>query len=80
MHVVLIYDKRNFASLPGAGSLIQAELTKRVQREFPEATVAVKAMQRNGLETDGTKNDKATLARIVEEMFEESAEWLNVYE
>ncbi|HEY0209936.1 DinI-like family protein [Acerihabitans sp.] len=80
MHVKLIYDKRNFGSLPGADSLILAELTKRVQQTFPDAGVETKPMQRNGLDTDASKSDKAILARIVEEMFDDSAEWLTVAE
>jgi hypothetical protein len=39
MFVELIYDKRNFAGLPGARETILNELTKRMQRIFPEAEV-----------------------------------------
>ncbi len=39
MFVELIYDKRNFAGLPGAREAILNELTKRMQRIFPEAEV-----------------------------------------
>ncbi|WP_413727084.1 DinI-like family protein [Sodalis sp. RH19] len=80
MHVELIYDKRNFTALPDAGGLILAELTKRVQQVFPAAEVNIKPMQRNGLDTDASKSDKAILARIVEEMFDDSAEWLTLAE
>ncbi|AIX51475.1 MULTISPECIES: DinI-like family protein [Pantoea] len=76
MFVELIYDKRNVAGLPGAREMIQAELEKRVQRVFPEAEVRVKPMERNGIDTDLSKNDKATVARIVEEMFDEADMWL----
>jgi len=76
MLVELIYDKRNMDGLNGASQAIQAELEKRVQRVFPDAVVKVKPMQRNGIDTDASKGDKAILARIVEEMFDESAEWL----
>lgn len=76
MRVELIYDKRNFGSLTDAGSLILTELTKRVHQVFPDAEVKIKPMQRNGLETDASKSDKAILARIVEEMFDDAAEWL----
>jgi hypothetical protein len=34
MFVELIYDKRNFAGLPGARETILNELTKRMQRIF----------------------------------------------
>lgn len=44
MFVELIYDKRNFAGLPGARETILNELTKRMQRIFPEAEVRVKPM------------------------------------
>lgn len=43
MFVELIYDKRNFAGLPGAREAILNELTKRMQRIFPEAEVRVEA-------------------------------------
>ena len=52
------------------------ELEKRVQRVFPELEVRVKPMERNDIETDMSKNDKATLARIIEEMFDEADMWL----
>lgn len=76
MLVELIYDKRNMDGLNGASHVIQAELEKRVHRVFSDAVVKVKPMQRNGIDTDASKGDKAILARIVEEMFDESAEWL----
>lgn len=76
MFVELIYDKRNVAGLANAGELIREELEKRVQRVFPQATVTVKAMQANGVKTDASKSDKATLMRIIEEMFEEADQWL----
>ena len=72
----LIYDKRNVAGLPGAREMILRELEKRVQRVFPEIEVRVKPMERNAIETDLSKNDKATVARIVEEMFDEAEMWL----
>ncbi len=76
MFVELIYDKRNVAGLPGAREMILRELEKRVQRVFPEIEVRVKPMERNAIETDISKNEKATLARIIEEMFEEAEMWL----
>ncbi|QKJ87565.1 DinI family protein [Paramixta manurensis] len=76
MFVELIYDKRNVAGLPGANDIIHQELEKRIQRAFPNAEVKVKPMQRNAIETDASKNDKAIMARIIEEMFEEADMWL----
>lgn len=76
MFVELIYDKRNVAGLANAGELIQSELEKRVNRVFPDAEVRVKAMQANGIKSDASKSDKAVIARIVEEMFEEADQWL----
>ncbi|XBS69039.1 DinI-like family protein [Acerihabitans sp. KWT182] len=78
MRVELIYDKRNVSGLPNAGALIEAELSKRVHRVFPSADVKVKAMQANGINTDATKQEKAVLNRLVEEMFDEADEWLIV--
>jgi len=76
MFVELIYDKRNVAGLANAEQLILDELEKRVQRVFPEAEVRVKPMQANGIKSDASKNDKSTLMRIIEEMFEEADQWL----
>jgi len=33
-------------------------------------------MQRNAIDTDASKGDKAIMARIIEEMFEEADMWL----
>ncbi|ENF8201550.1 DinI-like family protein, partial [Salmonella enterica] len=52
MFVELIYDKRNVEGLPGARSIILNELTRRVQRIFPDADVRVKPMQANSLHSD----------------------------
>lgn len=76
MFVELIYDRRNVAGLPGAREMILEELEKRVHRVFPALEVRVKPMERNAIDTDMSKNDKATLARIIEEMFEEAEMWL----
>jgi hypothetical protein len=76
MFVELIYDKRNVAGLPGAREMIREELEKRVHRVFPDIEVKVKPMERNAIDTDLSKNDKATVARIVEEMFDEAEMWL----
>ncbi|AUX72507.1 DinI-like family protein [Erwinia pyrifoliae] len=76
MYVELIYDKRNVAGLPNAEQLILNELEKRIQRVFPDAQVKVKPMQANGVKTDASKSDKSTLLRIIEEMFEETDQWL----
>ncbi|MFG1172929.1 DinI-like family protein [Erwiniaceae bacterium CAU 1747] len=76
MFVELIYDKRNVAGLANAEQLILGELEKRVQRVFPDALVKVKPMQANGVKSDASKTDKATLMRIIEEMFDEADQWL----
>ncbi|EIQ7158224.1 MULTISPECIES: DinI family protein [Enterobacteriaceae] len=72
MFVELACDKRNVAGLPGASSIILAELTKRVHRIFPDAEVKVKPMQANTLNSDCTKTEKERLNRMLEEMFEET--------
>lgn len=76
MRIELIYDKRNVGALRNATEIISAELTKRVRRVFSDAEVKVKAMQANGVSSDASKQDKATLNRLIEEMFEEADEWL----
>jgi hypothetical protein len=76
MFVELVFDKRNVAGIPGAGEIIKAELTKRVHRIFPDAEVKVKPMQANGLNSDASKSDREKLNRMLEEMFEESDQWL----
>ncbi|WP_419235845.1 DinI family protein [Serratia fonticola] len=76
MFVELVFDKRNVAGIPGADEIIKAELTKRVHRIFPDAEVKVKPMQANGLNSDASKSDREKLNRMLEEMFEESEQWL----
>jgi len=77
MFVELIYDKRNVAEFPNARELILAELEKRVDRVFPAAEVKVKPMVTNSsINTDASKGDKAKLAAVIEEMFEEADMWL----
>ncbi|GAA3593869.1 DinI family protein [Gibbsiella greigii] len=78
MFVELVFDKRNVAELPGAADIIKAELTKRVHKVYPDADVRVKPMQANGLNTDASKTEKEKLSRLLEEMFEESDQWLVV--
>ena len=77
MFVELIYDKRNFAGLPGAREAILNELTKRMQRIFPEAEVRVKPMMTlPAINTDASKHEKELISRTVQEMFEEADMWL----
>ncbi|GAL39208.1 putative virulence protein MsgA homolog, partial [Citrobacter freundii ATCC 8090 = MTCC 1658 = NBRC 12681] len=59
MFVELVYDKRNFDGLPGAKDIILGELTKRVQRIFPDADVRVKPMMTlSAINTDASKHEK----------------------
>ncbi|EHZ4102937.1 DinI family protein [Salmonella enterica] len=76
MFVELVYDKRNVEGLPGARSIILNELTRRVQRIFPDADVRVKPMHVNALNSDCTKTEKERLNRMLEEMFEGADMWL----
>lgn len=76
MFVELVYDKRNVQGLDGAREIILAELTKRVHNIFPDAEVKVKPMQANGLNSDASKSDREKLNRMLEEMFEDSDNWL----
>ncbi|EJY5553815.1 DinI family protein [Salmonella enterica] len=76
MFVELVYDKRNVEGLPGARSIILNELTRRVQRIFPDADVMVKPMHANALNSDCTKTEKERLNRMLEEMFEGADMWL----
>lgn len=76
MFVELVYDKRNVEGLEGAQEIILAELTKRVHTVFPVASVRVKPMQANAVNSDCTKTEKEKLNRLVEEMFEEAEFWL----
>ncbi|WP_320732789.1 DinI family protein [Enterobacter roggenkampii] len=76
MFVGLVYDKRNVEGFTGAREIILSELTKRVHRIFPDATVNVKPMQANSLNSDASKSDREKLNRMLEEMFEESDMWL----
>uniref|UniRef100_UPI0013DB3DEB DinI-like family protein n=1 Tax=Serratia marcescens TaxID=615 RepID=UPI0013DB3DEB len=56
--------------------IIKAELRRRVHRVFPDAEVKVKPMQTNGLISDANKSDREKLNRLLEDMFEESEQWL----
>lgn len=76
MFVELIFDQRNVKGLPDAAEIIKAELTRRVHRVFPDAEVKVKPMQTNGLISDANKSDREKLNRLLEDMFEESEQWL----
>ncbi|GAA0519940.1 MULTISPECIES: DinI family protein [Tatumella] len=76
MFVELVYDKRNVEGLENAKEIILEELTRRVHKIFPEASVRVKPMQANGLNSDASKSDREKLNRMLEEMFEESDMWL----
>ncbi|MCS2172579.1 DinI family protein [Scandinavium sp. TWS1a] len=77
MFVELIYDKRNFAGLPGAQEKILNELTRRVQQIFPEADIRVKPMMTlPAINTDASKHEKEQISRAVQEMFEEADMWL----
>ncbi|MEA1065513.1 DinI family protein [Apirhabdus apintestini] len=76
MYVELVYDKRNVSGLTGANEIILDELTRRVHRIFPSATVRVKPMQANALNSDASKSDREKLNRMLEEMFEEADMWL----
>lgn len=76
MFVELVFDKRNVKGMDNADEIILAELTKRVHGIFPAADVRVKPMQANSLNTDASKSDKEKLNRMLEEMFEESDQWL----
>ncbi|PNF10132.1 virulence protein MsgA [Enterobacter cancerogenus] len=77
MFVELVYDKRNVQGLDGAREIILAQLTKRVHNIFPDAEVKVKPMQANGLNSDASKSDREKLNRMLEEMFEDSDNWLS---
>ena len=67
------------AGVPNAHALILAELTKRVRGTFPEAEVKVKPMVTlSSINTDVSKAQKAVLAGIVEEMFDDAGNWLGV--
>lgn len=79
MYVELIYDKRNFEGISDAKALIHAELTKRVHGTFPDADVKVKPMVTlSSINTDANKAQKAVIAGIVEEMFEDAGNWLAI--
>jgi hypothetical protein len=79
MLIELIYDKRNMAGVPNVNALILAELTKRVHCTFSDAGVKVKPMVTlSSINTDASKAQKAVLAGIVEEMFDDANEWLGI--
>ncbi|CDI20475.1 Gifsy-2 prophage MsgA (modular protein) [Klebsiella pneumoniae subsp. pneumoniae BJ1-GA] len=64
MFVELIYDKRNFAGLPGAREAILNELTKRMQRIFPEAEVRAARRAPGPLPGDGARGGRSVRSRL----------------
>lgn len=77
MFVELVYDKRNFDGLPGAKDIILGELTRRVNRIFPDAEIRVKPMMTlPAINTDASKHEKELISAVVQEMFEEAEFWL----
>ncbi|GAB7260883.1 hypothetical protein DZS_30580 [Dickeya ananatis] len=43
---------------------------------FPDAEIKVKPMQANAINSNASKQDKSTINRIIEDMFNEADEWL----
>ncbi|XXD09547.1 DinI family protein [Klebsiella sp. R445] len=77
MFVELVYDKRNFEGLVGARESILNELTKRMNKIFPDADVRVKPMMTlPAINTDASKHEKEQISRVVQEMFEEADMWM----
>ena len=64
MFVELIYDKRNFAGLPGAREAILNEVRVKPMMTLP------------AINTDASKHEKELISRTVQEMFEEADMWL----
>lgn len=77
MFVELVYDKRNFEGLVGARESILNELTKRMNKIFPDADVRIKPMMTlPTINTDASKHEKELINRTVQEMFEETDMWM----
>ncbi|GAB7194327.1 hypothetical protein OS31_42990 [Dickeya oryzae] len=43
---------------------------------FPDAEIKIKPMQANAINSNASKQDKSTINRIIEDMFNEADEWL----
>ncbi len=59
MFVELVYDKRNVQGLEGGNHPDRADKTRAP--DFPDASVTVKPMQANGLNSDASKSDRESL-------------------
>lgn len=77
MHVILSIDTNN-PTFPKNGLLIvQAELAKRISRNYPQAKVTVKSSSTNGFKFDDVKEAQQKIIKtLVEEMFDEADQWL----
>lgn len=77
MKITLNVDTNNPAFPKNGIAIVQAELSRRIGRKLPEADVVVKPASTNGLKFDGMKETQQKIVKtLVEEMFEESDQWL----
>lgn len=77
MRVEVTVDKTK--PLPsGAIEALTAELSKRVNRQFPDATVQVRYAAANGLSVmGGAKTDRVVIGELLQETWESADEWFN---
>ncbi|GKX53298.1 DinI-like family protein [Budvicia aquatica] len=79
MRVEITIDKRNQRQLPGDGvSVVEAELHKRLLKKYPDTGIRVRFSSATNINvTGGSKDESAAVRKIVEQMFEESDEWMS---
>lgn len=77
MRVEVTVDKTK--PLPsGAIEALTAELSKRVNRQFPDAIVQVRYAAANGLSVmGGAKTDRVVIEELLQETWESADEWFN---
>ncbi|KAB1512024.1 DinI-like family protein [Photobacterium damselae] len=68
------------AGLPKDGiELIESELDHRIHCRWPDALIRVRRGTNTNLSISGTvKDEKEAISQIIEEMFDEAADWLYV--
>ncbi|AGB82097.1 DNA-damage-inducible protein I [Serratia rubidaea] len=63
---------------PGAIEALNGELSKRINRQFPDTVVQVRYSGANGLSVlGGLKTDKDLIAEILQETWESADDWFS---
>ncbi|QBH97146.1 DNA damage-inducible protein I [Limnobaculum zhutongyuii] len=79
MRVEITIDKRNQKQLPSNGlAVVENELQKRLSKKYPGTGIRVRFSSATSISvTGGSKDQSAAVNKIVEQMFEESEDWMS---